>query len=43
MDTILDRKSIEVIGRCGGDEKTRMTTQNRQSRTLKNTKKLNCD
>ena len=28
MDTIWDGKS-EVIGRCGGDEKTRMTTQNR--------------
>ena len=27
----------EVIGRCGGDEKTRMTTQNQQSRTLKKT------
>ena len=41
MDKIWDRKSFEseVIGRCGGDEKTRMTTQNRQSRTLKKTKK----
>jgi len=29
MDKMWDRKS-EVIGRCGGDEKTRMTTQNRQ-------------
>jgi len=30
---IWDRKSFEVgevIGRCGGDEKTRMTTQNGQ-------------
>ena len=40
MDKVWDRKSFEVgvaIDRCGGDEKTRMTTQNRQSRTL-NTK-----
>jgi len=29
MDKMWDRKS-EVIGRCGGDEKNRMTTQNRQ-------------
>ena len=29
----------EVIDRCGADEKTRMTTQNRQSRMLKKTKK----
>jgi len=25
----------EVIGRCGGDEKTRMTTQNRQKSNAK--------
>ena len=25
----------EVIGRCGGDEKTRMTTQNRQMSNAK--------
>ena len=30
MGTIWDRKPFEVIGRCGGDEKKRMTTQNRQ-------------
>ena len=32
MDKIWDRKSFEVGGhwRCGGHEKTRMTTQNRQ-------------
>ena len=35
MDTICERKSFEVGGRCGGDEKKQMTTQNRQSRTLK--------
>ena len=29
MDKIWDRKS-EFIGRCDGDEKNRMTTQNRQ-------------
>ena len=26
----------EVIGRCGGDEKNRMTTQNRQKSNAKN-------
>ena len=26
----------EVIGRCGGDEKTRMITQNRQKSNAKN-------
>ena len=32
MDKIWDRKSFEVgvIGRCGGDEKYLMTSQNRQ-------------
>jgi len=32
MDKIWDRNSSksEVIGCCGGDEKTRMTWQNRQ-------------
>ena len=40
MDKICDRNpsKSEVIGRCGGDEKKRMTTQNRKSRTLKNKK-----
>ena len=28
----------EVIGRCGWDEKARMTTQNRQKSTAKNKK-----
>ena len=28
----------EVIGRCGGDEKTRMTTQNRQKSNAKKQK-----
>ena len=37
MDKIWDRKSFEVkvIGRCGVDEKTRMTTQNRQKSNAK--------
>ena len=36
MDEIWDKKSVEVGGHwpLGGDEKTRMTIQNRQSRTL---------
>ena len=36
MDKLWDRKSFEVIGRCGGDEKTRMTTQKRQNLNAKN-------
>ena len=42
MDKICYRNpsKSEVIGRCGGDGKKRMTTQNRQkSRTLKHTHK----
>ena len=35
MDTIWDRKKSEVIGRCGGDEKPRMITQNRQKSKAK--------
>ena len=37
MDKIWYRNpsKLEVIGRFGGDEKNRMTMQNRQSRTLK--------
>jgi len=38
MDTIWDRKS-EVIGRCGGDEKKRMTTQNQQKSNAKKQKR----
>ena len=34
MDKIWYRNP-EVIGRCGGDEKTRMTTQNRQKSNAK--------
>ena len=30
---------LEVIGRCGGDEKNRMTTQNRQKSIAKKKKK----
>ena len=39
MDTIWDRNpsKSEVIDRCGGDEKTRMTTQNRQMSNAKKT------
>ena len=33
MDKIWDRKSFEVG--CGGDEKKRMTTQNRQKSNAK--------
>ena len=38
MDTIWYKNpsKSEVIGRCGGDEKTRMTTQNRQKSNAKN-------
>ena len=37
MDKIWYRNpsKSEVIGRCGGDEKTRMTTQNRQKSNAK--------
>jgi len=37
MDKILYRNSSksEVIGRCGGNEKNRMTTQNRQKSNAK--------
>ena len=37
MDRILDRKSFEVgvIGRCGGDEKTKDHVEPTKSRTLK--------
>ena len=37
MDTIWDRvpSKSKVIGRCGGDEKTRMITQNRQKSIAK--------
>ena len=31
----------EIIGRCGGDEKTRMTTQNRNKSNAKKTNKKN--
>ena len=30
MDNIWYPSKSELIGRCGGDEKTRMTTENRQ-------------
>ena len=43
MDKIWYRNpsKSEVIGRCGGDEKTRMTTQNRQkSNAKKQNKKI---
>ena len=50
MDKIWYRNpsKSEVIGRCGGDEKTRMTTQNLQksnaNKTTKNKKtKIPCD
>ena len=37
MDKICDRKSFEAfIGRYGGDEKKRMTTQNRQKQKKQN-------
>ena len=40
MDKIWDRKlKSEVIGRCGGDEKNRMTTQNQQKSNAKKRKK----
>ena len=32
---------FEFIGRCGGDEKKRMTTQNRQKSNAKNNNKNN--
>ena len=37
MDKIWYRNpsKSEIIGRCGGDEKTRMTTQNRQKSNTK--------
>ena len=37
MDKIWDRNpsKSEVIGRCGGDEKKRMTTQNRKKSNAK--------
>ena len=35
MDKIWDRKSFEVGGHCGGDDKNRMTTQNRQKSNAK--------
>ena len=37
MDKIWYRNpsKLEVIGRCGGDEKKRMTTQNRQKSNAK--------
>ena len=37
MDTIWYRNpsNSEVIGRCGGDKKKRMTTQNRQKSNAK--------
>ena len=40
MDKIWYRNpsKSEVIGRCGGDEKTEMTTQNRQKSNAKNKK-----
>ena len=41
MDKIWYRNpsKSEVIGRCGGDEKKRMTTQNRQKSNAKKNKK----
>ena len=39
MDKMWDRKS-EVIGRCGGDKKNRMTTQNRQESNAKKYNKI---
>ena len=41
MDKIWDRNPLksEVIGRCGGDKKKRMATQNRQSPSLKKYKR----
>ena len=37
MEQIWDKKSSkpEIIGRCGGDEKKRLTTQNRQKSNVK--------
>ena len=46
MDKIWYRNLLksEVIGRCGGDEKKRMTTQNRQkSNDKKNKKNIHFD
>ena len=40
MDKICDRKSFEVVGRCGGDEKTNEHAE-LTSRTLKNKKQNN--
>ena len=41
MDKIWDRNPSKsaVIGHCGGDEKTEMTTQNRQMSNAKKNKK----
>ena len=43
MDKIWYRNpsKLEVIGRCGGDEKNRMTTQNRQKSNAEKEKKKN--
>ena len=35
-NNVMDKVWSEVIGRCGGDEKKRMTTQKRQKTTTKN-------
>ena len=42
MDKIWYRNpsKSEIIGRCGGDEKKRMTTQNRQKSNAKKNKKI---
>ena len=44
MDKIWYRNfsKSEANGRCGGDEKPRMTTQNRQKSNAKKTKNKNC-
>jgi len=39
MDKIWDKKSFEVIGRCGGNEKTEWPRRTDKSRTLKNKNK----
>ena len=43
MDKIWYRNPVksEVIGRCGGDEKTEWPTQNRQKSNAKNNKQNN--
>ena len=38
MDKIWDRKSFEVIGRCGKDDKTEWPRRTDKSRTLPKTK-----